>query len=410
MFIITFTGKVSSKKGVVVLSIQFKTQIKNIRKEALKLGFSICTMDKYLSIWNSFIKWKNTDNFIYNDQEYSTFLLDCYNFDVSTFSTKSKSHYQQLMRSKRILDDFEEYKKYMEKRILPKSLYKEYPSHWNIVLDDYLEYCKNIKYNASNTINLKYNYLKCLLSYLYQNDILDLKDINKQIILKFINDNIEKGNISKRRCFYIFRDFLKYLFIEDILNEDLSYLVPAINNKHKSKIPTYLKQDEIENLLENIPKNKKVEIRDYAIILIAARLGLRLSDILNIKLKDLNWKDYKINVIQPKTKNLNVLPLSKEIGWAIIEYIQKARPKCDNEYLFVKMKFPFEKLEQFNNFNKYFDKCEFEIEDTKKGIHNLRHSLATNMLNNDIPLNTISSILGDSLETTSNTYLKIDVK
>ena len=60
----------------------------------------------------------------------------------------------------------------MIKRILPRSLYNEYPSDWNITLNKYLDYCKNIQYNSFNTIKIKQNYLKCVLSYLYQNNIL----------------------------------------------------------------------------------------------------------------------------------------------------------------------------------------------------------------------------------------------
>ena len=314
------------------------------------------------------------------------------------------------MRSKRILDDWDNYKNYMIKRILPRSLYNEYPSDWNITLNKYLDYCKNIQYNSFNTIKIKQNYLKCVLSYLYQNNILELKSITKNIVVNFINESIDKGNISKRRFFYILRNFLKYLFIEDILENDLSIYIPTIKNGRRKKIPTYLKHEEVENLLESIPKNTKVEIRDYTIILIAARLGLRISDILNIKLKDIDWQNHKLNITQTKNKNLNILPLTNEIGWAIIDYIKKSRPKCNNEYLFVKSRYPFEKMNQFNQFNKYFDKIDIENKTNKKGIHNLRHSLATNMLNHDIPLSIISSTLGDTLETTSNTYLKVDIK
>ena len=74
------------------------------------------------------------------------------------------------------------------------------------------------------------------------------------------------------------------------------------------------------------------------------------------------------------------------------------------------MKYPFEKLAKFTEFNKYFDKCDIEVNDTKKGIHNLRHSLASNMLDNDIPIHIISSVLGhSSINTTSNTYINIDI-
>lgn len=389
----------------------FKTKIKQIRKEALEIGFSIKTMDGYLFIWNQFIKWKNENHFVYNEIEYSQFLLEHYKFDVSKYTNKSKSRYQQLMRSKRILDDFDTYKQFMLKTTLPNSLYKDYPSEWDVILDNYLNYCENIKQNSNSSIAVKKSYLCNLLSYFYQNGLISIKDFKKELIVSFINDVVNKGNISKRRNFYILRDFLNYLFIENITLVDYSIYVPKIKGVQNKKIPTYFKQETIEELLESIPRERKVDIRNYAIIIIAARLGLRISDILNIKLKDIDWKNNKINVLQPKTNNLNILPLSKDIGWAIIDYIKKARPKCDNEYLFVKMKYPFEKMKQFSEFNKYFEKVNFDFNnENKKGIHNLRHSLATNMLKNDIPIHIISSTLGHSSLETTNTYLKVDIK
>ena len=391
-------------------TLDFKTQIKNIRKEALKVGFSISTMDEYLRIWNKFIYWKSTNSFVYNEKDYIDFLLDYYKFDVNSYTNKSRSLYQQLMRSKRILDDFDTYKIFMQKRSLPSSLYSDYPSNWNVVLDNYLDYLKNVRQNSNNSIIIKKRYLINLLSYFYKNGLNELDNFSKTFVVDFINKTIDKGNISKRRNFYVLRDFLNYLFIEDIILEDLSCYIPKIKKSRKRKLPTYLKTENIEQLLESIPKERKIDIRNYTIILIAARLGLRISDILNIKLKDIDWKNYKLNVIQPKTNNLNILPLSKEVGWAIINYIKNSRPKCNNEYLFVKMKYPFEKMEQFNNFNKYFEKCNLE-ENIKKGIHNLRHSFATNMLDNDIPIHIISSVLGHSdINTTSSTYIKIDTK
>ncbi len=393
-------------------TLDFKTQIKNIRKEALGIGFSISTMDEYLRIWNKFIYWKSTNSFVYNEKDYIDFLLDYYKFDVNSYTNKSRSLYQQLMRSKRILDDFDTYKIFMQKRSLPSSLYSDYPSNWNVVLDNYLDYLKNVRQNSNNSIIIKKRYLINLLSYFYKNGLNELDNFSKTFVVDFINKTIDKGNISKRRNFYVLRDFLNYLFIEDIILEDLSCYIPKIKKSRKRKLPTYLKTENIEQLLESIPKERKIDIRNYTIILIAARLGLRISDILNIKLKDIDWKNYKLNVIQPKTNNLNILPLSKEVGWAIIDYIKHSRPKCNNEYLFVKAKYPFEKMEQFSCFHKYFDKADIEVnEGNEKGIHNLRHSFATNMLDNDIPIHIISSVLGHSdINTTSSTYIKIDTK
>ena len=387
----------------------FKTQIKKIRKEAIELGYSISTMDGYQKIWKKFIKWKQVEHFTYQEEDYNQFLLEYYHFDVSTYTSKSKSIHQQLMRSKRILDDFETYKKWIQKRCLPNNLYCKYPVEWNPVIEKYLTYCKEEKYNVNRSIKIKQDYLTRLLAYFSQNGISELKDFCRQDIVSFVNQVIEKGTVSKRRNFHVLRDFLQYLFIEGILQEDLSIYIPKIKSTRRKRLPMYFKQEEIEEKLKEIPRKRKVEKRDYAIILIAARLGLRISDILNIKLKDIEWEQHKLNIIQPKTKHVNALPLTKEVGWAIIDYIKNARPVCKNEYLFVKMRYPFEKMEKFQNFNKYFETE--EIENTKKGIHNLRHSLAKNMLDQEIPLHTISSILGhNSLETTSNTYLSINTK
>ena len=206
-------------------TLDFKTQIKNIRKEALGIGFSISTMDEYLRIWNKFIYWKSTNSFVYNEKDYIDFLLDYYKFDVNSYTNKSRSLYQQLMRSKR-------------KRSLPSSLYSDYPSNWNVVLDNYLDYLKNVRQNSNNSIIIKKRYLINLLSYFYKNGLNELDNFSKTFVVDFINKTIDKGNISKRRNFYVLRDFLNYLFIEDIILEDLSCYIPKIillYSKNKEK-------------------------------------------------------------------------------------------------------------------------------------------------------------------------------
>ena len=335
-------------KDVVCLSYpDFKTQIKEIRREAIELGYAISTMDSYERIWNKFIEWKQEEHFVYQEEDYNQFLLEYYQFDVSTYTFKSKSRHQELMRSKRILDDFDTYKVWIQRRCLPNNFYCEYPKEWNPVVEKYFTYCKEEKYNAASSIKIKHDYLTRILSYFSQNNISELEKINKADIVTFINLAVTKGNVSKRRNFYVLKDFLQYLFIEGISLEDLSIYVPKIKSTKRKKLPVYFKQEEMEEKLKEIPRERKIEKRDYAIILIAARLGLRVSDILNIKLKEIDWEHHQLHIIQPKTKHFNILPLSKEVGWAIIDYIKNARPTCKNEYLFVKMRYP---LRKWNNF------------------------------------------------------------
>lgn len=201
------------------------------------------------------------------------------------------------------------------------------------------------------------------------------------------------------------------MFIEDIINADLTKFVPTIKRINNKRVPVVLKTNEIEEILNSINQNTKIGKRDYAIILIAARYGLRIGDILNIKLKNIDWENYKLTVEQTKNHNLNILPLTKEVGWAIINYIKDVRPKCENEYLFIKQKYPFDKMSHFTMFNKYLDKIDIEIDvNNKKGIHNLRTTKATQLLESGIPIGIIASVLGDTVETVSNVYIKSSEK
>ena len=391
------------------MSLPIKTQIEIIRKEALKIGYQKASLNAYIRIWNNYIKWKNTENFEFDSNEYDKFLFEYYSFDINN-SDKFNRRHSEYICSKNMLNNFDEYKKVKQKEMFPRSLYKEYPNDWNITIDNFIKYSKEVKQNSESSLKQKKDYLKRELSYFYQKGLINLENLTKEYINTFINDTIYSGNISKRRNFYVLKEFLRYLFIEDVINEDLSVYIPKINKKRKIKLPTYLKPNEIEELLNIIPKERTIDKRNYAIILLAARFGLRISDILNIKIKDIDWQNNKFSVIQPKTNNLNILPLTNEVGWAIIDYI-KVRPKCNNEYLFVKLKYPFERITRFINYYKYFSKADIKVTDNnKKGIHNLRHSLAKNMLDNDIPIDIIASTLGHSINTCSNTYLKIDIK
>ena len=181
-------------KDVVCLSYpDFKTQIKEIRREAIELGYAISTMDSYERIWNKFIEWKQEEHFVYQEEDYSKFLLEYYHFDVSTYTSKSKSRDQQLMRSKRILDDFDTYKDCIQRRCLPNALYCEYSKEWNPVVEKYLIYCKEEKYNADRSIKTKQDYLTRLLSYFSQHGIIELKDLSRQDIVSFVNEVIERS-------------------------------------------------------------------------------------------------------------------------------------------------------------------------------------------------------------------------
>ena len=150
-------------------------------------------------------------------------------------------------------------------------------------------------------------------------------------------------------------------------------------------------------------------------ILLVARLGLRVSDVIRLEFDNLKWEKNCIQLLQYKTNEPLILPLFEDVGQAIIDYVKNGRPTSDLKFVFITHKPPFQKFSDNNHlysmFNKYLYKAGIEVTPEKNhGMHSLRHSLATELLRKEIPLPVISEILGHrSLETTMQ-YLRIDTE
>lgn len=152
--------------------------------------------------------------------------------------------------------------------------------------------------------------------------------------------------------------------------------------------------------------------RDYAVSLLAIRLGLRGCDIRELKLKDFDWKSNSINICQKKTQEPLSLPLMGEIGWAVIDYIKNARPETEYKNLFVRMTPPFTPYGSYNFqtlIDKYCHAAGIDCENRKQGLHSFRHSLATQLMNDQIPVQMIRSVLGHKNMQSVKEYLKVNI-
>lgn len=118
--------------------------------------------------------------------------------------------------------------------------------------------------------------------------------------------------------------------------------------------------------------------------------------------------------IQSKTRETLSLPLTPELGWAVIDYLKYGRPKIDSPYLFVKHMAPFGTFSEGNHLNqiikKYMALAHLPTLKKKRGMHSLRHTMASVLLEKDTPLSTISDILGHIDTDSTAVYLKVDIK
>jgi len=238
------------------------------------------------------------------------------------------------------------------------------------------------------TLPLLHNYIKTLAGYAYK--------------------TIEFA-LCAMKCFVFF------LYIKKLVGTDYSKKLPKIQYRKQTRIPSVWSEDEIAKLISAIDRGSPIGKRDYAIILLACRLGIRVGDIIKLKYADFHWANREIVFTQSKTTTEISLPLPTEVGWAVIDYLKYGRPNVECPYVFLCHNAPFLPFSSNSNLyhivGKYIQRAHIHISPPRKrGMHSLRHTLASLLLECDTPLPVISDILGHADSESTAVYLKIDIK
>lgn len=211
------------------------------------------------------------------------------------------------------------------------------------------------------------------------------------------------------------RLFLQYLFMRDILPRDLSTAIPTIRLASNATVPSVWEPELVERLLAVVDRSSPKGKRDYAILLLAARLGLRLGDIKGLTLDHLHWTTSTIEIVQNKTGEPLVLPLTEEVGTALIDYLRAGRPPVEHRHLFTNLTPPFDpicerdRLYRVVAFWRELAGIKFRTPQ-RQGLHSLRHTLATRLLGAQTPFPVISAVLGHASPATTFIYAKADVE
>jgi len=277
----------------------------------------------------------------------------------------------------------------------------------------FIEECEYRGY-ANATINSNVQKVQCLLHYL---DSVSVK-LSSEITIGYIEDFISTYHAASVKyvgtILYILRNYLSFIYEKGLTSCDLSLLLPKIRVMRNASIPYAWKKQDIVKLLGAIDREDPKGKRDYAIILMIVRLGLRISDIRSMKLSSLNWNRKTIRLEMQKTKQSIELPVLDDIGWAVIDYLKNGRPATTCDCLFVRHRPPFKAFGETESFHKslhrYMIKAGLHIPlNEHHGMHSLRSTLARNMLEAQAPLPVISQTLGHQNINTTEMYLKIDV-
>jgi len=371
-------------------------------------GYKPKGLNRVRKIWNHFTRYANDCPFTLEIG--IAFLHDAYGIEWAEYPPPMKRYQRRSLSAVRYLRDYEQTGEIgIHRPMKPPYVWPEqfpYPVKLFLQYLDEAGYSKDYMRRAIREVHK-------FLVFLSDGNVQDIGDIGISHVMDYIHQAFPNLSISsiKTRIGDI-RTFLKIIYINGLHESDLRSLIPPVRQFRLETLPHVWKRENVERLLSAIDKETPLGKRDYAIFLLAVQLGFRIGDILHLQFGNINWIDSVILISQTKTNELLSMPMSKEIGWAIIDYVQNGRPNTDSPYVFIRHCAPFQVFGINNNFHyqmsKYITLAGIEPPSDKHyGLHSLRHTFATQLLEAETPLPLISEFLGHMGSSATPMYLNV---
>lgn len=206
-----------------------------------------------------------------------------------------------------------------------------------------------------------------------------------------------------------FRSFFRYLFQEGELQTDLAAAVPTVANWRLAAVPKYLTSKQVKRVLKACNRHTAIGRRDYAILLLLARLGLRASEVVALQLEDINWRAGEI-IVRGKGLFHDRMPLPPDVGQALASYLRRDRSRCRTRRVFICVRAPHRGFSGASTLTTIVRRAlaRADLHLTFNGAHLFRHSLATSMLHSGATMAEIGEVLRHRLPNTTEIYAKVD--
>ncbi len=219
-----------------------------------------------------------------------------------------------------------------------------------------------------------------------------------------------RSRASVRLTATILRTYLRFLSACGKCRPELLHAVPSVTRRRLTTLPRYASPATIERIIASCDTTTPIGLRDRAIILLLARLGLRAGDVWQLRLADIDWANALLHV-HGKGRRSTRLPLPQDAGDAVLAYIERVRPTVRQERVFLRAQAPFTPFASSAEIAGIVARvlARGGIEGVPPGAHMFRHSLATGMLRTGASLESVGSILRHQSPDTTAIYAKVDV-
>jgi site-specific recombinase XerD len=285
------------------------------------------------------------------------------------------------------------------------------PSQLEELIDAYERFLLNERNLVPNSIAHFRMFARRFLTEKFGNGPLKLSILRAPDVTAFIQGHAhDHGPFYARHLVRTTRSFLRYLHYKGLVDTDLSLAVPKVARWSLSTLPKHLPAAQVQQVLRHCDRGTALGRRDYAILLLLARLGLRAGEVVGLNLEDIDWEHARITVCGKGGKWAQ-LPLPADVARAIAQYLHRDRPQCSCRRVFIRDYAPIGGFNRSTSIAKIVQRAlsRAGVASARKGAHLLRHSLATDMLRKGASLDEIGEVLRHKSPDTTAIYAKVDL-
>lgn len=279
------------------------------------------------------------------------------------------------------------------------------------ILNLFNEYLKSRRGLHATTIASSVYYARSFLREIWTGSD-ELSGITRCQAIDYVERHAHDNSPSTTQAIFgRLRSFLRFLFAERLLDDDLSPCIPAVRGKRHASLPKFLTPLQLESVLNTCDRTTSAGRRDYAVLLLLARLGLRAHEVAKLTLEDIDWSAGTVS-ITGKAGTRSVLPLPNDVGAAITDYLVNDRPPCEARQVFLRHETPQTGFPSAAGIIQIANRVLKRAGIT--GIanvrsHAFRHTLATDMVRAGATLTEIGQILRHLNHDTTRIYAKVDL-
>lgn len=285
------------------------------------------------------------------------------------------------------------------------------PIWFSAILTTYLQFVRTHRGLLQKTTRKYVQKLSAFAHYLGGTGIRDLSEITPLHVREFY-ENAE--NRRPRRSYgSTLRAFFRWAAAQGSLSSSLADAIPRPRQYRFVNLPDVLSRSEVDGILTSVDRSTPLGRRDYAILLLAARYGLRPCDIRDLTLDEIDWRGERIDIRQAKTGRPLALPLLPDVAEALSAYLRDGRPVSTYRTIFLRHHAPFEPFAAENNLMAIMrialQRAGLANRAGRRGLYLFRHTLATHLLAAESPLKAIADVLGHASTQTTFGYARVDL-